>query len=112
MFNQLLLITCVYVFYVVYYYLSETDTQKTIASAVENPPSNLTITSPATLTWLPPAGDLNCSFNYIVNITNRYRVTEQVYNNSTSLVLTDNTCGENYSFVVAVQDDMDHGVRS
>ena len=44
-----------------------------------NPPSSLTIASPATLTWLPPAGDLNCSFNYTVNITNSSSVTEQMY---------------------------------
>ena len=58
------------------------------------------------------AGDLNCSFNYIVNITNRSSVIEQMYRNSTSLVLTDITSGENYmySFAVSVQDNMDHGV--
>ena len=69
-----------------------------------NPPSSLTINSPATLTWLPPAGDLNCSSNYTVNITNSSSVTEQMYSNSTSLILTDLTRGENYSFAVAVTD--------
>ena len=71
------------------------------------PPLALNITStkaPATLTWLPPAGDLNCSFNYTVNITNSSSVTEQIYSNSTSLILTDLTHGENYSFAVAVTD--------
>ena len=68
-----------------------------------NPPSTLSITSPATLTWLPPAGDLNCSFNYTVNI-NSFSVIEQMYSNSTSLIPTDLACGENYSFAVAVTD--------
>ena len=57
------------------------------------------------LTWLPPASNLNCSFNYTVNITNSSSVTEQMYiSNSTSLILTDFTRGENYSFAVAVTD--------
>ena len=66
-------------------------------------PSNLTIL-PKMLTWLPPAGDLNCSFNYAINITNSSSVTEQMYSNNTSLILTDLTLGENYSFAVAVTD--------
>ena len=71
---------------------------------------NLNIISPALLTWLPPAGDLNCSFNYTVNITSSSSVTEQIYSNSTSLILTDLTCGENYSFAVAVTDSTEqHG---
>ena len=56
------------------------------------------------LTWLPPHSDLNCSFNYTVNITNSSSVTEQMYSNSTSLILTNLTRGENYSFAVAVTD--------
>ena len=70
------------------------------------PPINLTIFS--ALTWLPPAGDLNCTFNYTVNITSSSSVTEQMseqmYSNSTSLILTDLTRGESYSFAVAVTD--------
>ena len=70
-----------------------------------NPPSSLSISiSSSILTWLPPAGDLNCSFNYTVNITSSSSVTEQMYSNSTSLILTDLTRGENYSFAVAVTD--------
>ena len=45
-----------------------------------------------------------CSFNYTVNITNSSSVTEQMYSNSTSLILTDLTRGENYSFAVAITD--------
>ena len=74
-------------------------------------PSGVTISttiatdiSSAVLHWLPPADNLNCSFNYTVNITNSSSVTEQMYSNSTSLILTDLTRGENYSFVVAVTD--------
>ena len=71
------------------------------------PPLALNITStkaPATLTWLPPASDLNCSFNYTVNImANSSSVTEQI-SYSTSLILTDLTHGENYLFAVAVTD--------
>ena len=74
----------------------------------ENSPSGITFNTTnnksATLTWLPPAGDLNCSFNYTVNISNSSSVTEQMYSNSTSLILTDLTRGENYSFAVAVTD--------
>ena len=74
----------------------------------ENSPSGITFNATnnnsATLTWLPPADDLNCSFNYTVNITNSSSVTEQVYSNNTSLILTDLTRGENYSFAVAVTD--------
>ena len=73
------------------------------------PPLVLNITStkaPAALTWLPPpVSDLNCSFNYTVNITNSSSVTEQMYiSYSTSLILTELTHGENYSFAVAVTD--------
>ena len=70
------------------------------------PPLALNITSikaATTLTWLPPSSYLNC-FNYTVNITNSSSVTEQMYSNSTSLILTDLTRGENYSFAVAVTD--------
>ena len=71
-------------------------------------PLNLNIISPTALTWLPPAGDLNCSFNYTINITRSLSVTEQMHVpfNSTSLILTDLmiTRGENYSFAVAVTD--------
>ena len=67
-------------------------------------PVSLTITSPVTLTWLTPASDLNCSFNYTFNITNSSSVTERMYSNSTSLILTDFTHGENYSFAVAITD--------
>ena len=55
------------------------------------------------LTWLPPS-DLNCSFNYTVNITNSFSVTEQMYSNNTSLILTNLTRGENYLFAVAITD--------
>ena len=67
---------------------------------------NLNIILPALLTWLPPAGDMNCSFSYTVNITSSSSVSEQMYSNSTSLILTetDLTRGENYSFAVAVID--------
>ena len=65
------------------------------------------------LTWLPPVGDLNCTFNYTVNITSSSGVTEQIYSNSTSLILTDLTRGENYSFAVAVTDSTrQHGAWS
>ena len=79
-----------------------------IIIGAENSPSGITFNATnnksATLTWLPPAGDLNCSFNYTVNITNSSSVTEQMYSNSISLILTDLTRGENYSFAVAVTD--------
>ena len=76
----------------------------TIAGAT-SPPLGLSIKhSKPTLTWLPPAGNLNCNFTYTVNITNSSSVTEQMYSNSTSLILTDLTRGENYSFAVAVTD--------
>ena len=73
----------------------------------ENSPSGVTFNTTknksAILTWLPPPYVPNCSFNYTVNI-NSYSVTEQMYTNSTSLILTDFTHGENYSFAVAVTD--------
>ena len=50
-----------------------------ITIGAQNPPSNLTIALPAMLTWLPPAGDLNCSFNYTFNNTNSSSVTEQMH---------------------------------
>ena len=69
-----------------------------------NPPSDLVImTLPASLTWLPPP-NTNCAFNYTVNITNS-SCSMTVYSSSTSLILTDLlTCGQNYSFAVAVTD--------
>ena len=74
----------------------------------ENPPLGITISTTtnvsAVLSWLPPANSSNCSFSYTVNITNSSSVTEQMYSNSTSLILTDLTHGETYSFVVAVTD--------
>ena len=67
------------------------------------PPSNLTITASASLTWLPPS-NTNCTFNYTVNITNS-SCSMTVYSSSTSLILTDLlTRGQNYSFDVAVTD--------
>ena len=74
----------------------------------ENPPLGITINTTtnvsAVLSWLPPANSSNCSFSYTVNITNSSSVTEQMYSNSTSLILTDLTHGENFSFAVAATD--------
>ena len=60
--------------------------------------------SVAVLSWLPPFNVADCIFNYTVNITNSSSVTEQMCSNSTSLLLTDLTYGEKYSFAVAVTD--------
>ena len=74
----------------------------------ENPPLGITINTTtnisAVLSWLPPANSSNCSFSYTVNITNSSSVTEQMYSNDTSLILTDLTHGENYLFAVAATD--------
>ena len=74
------------------------------------PPFNLTITSPAVLTWLsPPNGSTDCVFNYTINITTTSSSSSScsmtVYSSNTSLILTDLlTSGQNYSFAVAVTD--------
>ena len=75
------------------------------------PPFNLMITSPAVLTWLPPApnGPTDCVFNYTINITTTSSSSSScsmtVYSSNTSLILTDLlTSGQNYSFAVAVTD--------
>ena len=74
----------------------------------ENPPLRITIDATnnvsAVLSWLPPANSSNCGFSYTINITNSSSVTEQMYSNNTSLILTDLTHGENYSFAVAATD--------
>ena len=76
------------------------------------PPFNLTIISPAVLTWLPPApnGPTDCVFNYTINITTTSSSSSScsmtVYSSNTSLILTDLlTSGQNSdSFAVAVTD--------
>ena len=71
-------------------------------------PTNITLSNInntfAVLSWIPPLNDSYCSFNYIINITNSSSVTDQMYSNSTSLILTGLTHGETYSFAVAVTD--------
>ena len=75
------------------------------STGAQDPPTELTFTlSPAKLTWFSPNNNSNCSFNYTVNITDSSSVTEQMYSNSTSLILTDLTRGGTYSFAVAVTD--------
>ena len=95
--------------------LTSTSIQMSInVAGTVTPPSNLTLISNnehTRLTWLPPSNEPSCSFNYTVNITNTASVVNQMYSNSTSLVIpTDLTRGETYSFAVAVTDrTVQHG---
>ena len=96
------IIACIMVAFIISLHVYDLHTIGT-----EITPSGVTISTTdmsAVLHWLPPADNSNCSFNYTVNVTNSSSMTEQMYSNSTSLILTDLTHGENYSFAVAVTD--------